>query len=155
MKCECGCGGLAPVARRTDVRRGHRAGEPVRYLKGHNRRGVSSRPWAILPPRREPASLDDRLWPSVAERPTGCWEWTGMVNFGGYGYVQLADGTRRVAHRIVYELVVGLVPSGRQLDHLCRNRCCVNPAHLEPVTARENVRRGFESRNQQKEVGSA
>lgn len=72
-----------------------------------------------------------------------CWEWTGAL-FQGTGYGQVwADGTTRLAHRVVYELLVGPIPVGLDLDHLCRNRSCVNPAHLEPVTRRVNVQRGW------------
>lgn len=72
----------------------------------------------------------------------GCWLWTGAVQRSkrtGYGL----DTTGRMAHRLVYEEFIGPIPDGLQLDHLCRVRHCVNPAHLEPVTHRENQLRGF------------
>ena len=60
------------------------------------------------------------------------------------GYVRVCIGGVRVpAHRAVYEAIIGAIPDGLQLDHLCRVRACVNPAHLEPVTCRENIRRGL------------
>lgn len=68
-------------------------------------------------------------------RDAACWEWGGRI-CNGYGY---SAGKR--AHRLVYELLVGLIPEGLVLDHLCRNKRCVNPAHLEPVTQRENMAR--------------
>ncbi len=72
----------------------------------------------------------------------GCWIWQG-TKFQSSGYGRLKVGGREyVAHRFVYEALKGLVPAGRQLDHLCRVRACVNPDHLEPVTARENQKRG-------------
>jgi hypothetical protein len=71
---------------------------------------------------------------------TGCWEWTATRNKKGYGVIW--DGKTRGAHRVAYELFVGPIPEGLQLDHLCRVRHCVNPAHLEPVTCRENLLRG-------------
>lgn len=72
---------------------------------------------------------------------TGCWLWTAFCNPGGYGKIGL--GRRNLlAHRAVYELVVGRIPEGLQLDHLCRVRHCVNPDHLEVVTSRENTLRG-------------
>lgn len=67
----------------------------------------------------------------------GCWTWTGSTNTHGYGEFRVARRTR-LAHRISYELFVGPIPTGLQIDHLCRNRACVNPDHLEPVTARIN-----------------
>jgi hypothetical protein len=72
--------------------------------------------------------------------PSGCWLWTGATTTG-YGVLKV-DGKRWLAHRWSYEQLVGPVPVGLQLDHLCRVRRCVNPAHLEPVTLRENVLRG-------------
>ncbi len=84
---------------------------------------------------------EDRFWQRV--RPTGfCWEWLGMLNRTGYGRVNLR-GRMKLAHRAAYELLVGPIPEGMQLDHLCRNHGCVNPDHLEPVTGRENFARGF------------
>ncbi len=74
----------------------------------------------------------------------GCWGWIGTRNNRGYGRYRAVRGSNRevVAHRIAYEMVIGAVPDGLQLDHLCRNRGCVNPWHLEPVTCRENLMRG-------------
>jgi hypothetical protein len=72
---------------------------------------------------------------------TGCWEWTKRLNPGGYGSFR-ANGRRAGAHRWSYELHVGPIPAGMDIDHLCRNRKCVNPHHLEPVTRSENLRRG-------------
>jgi hypothetical protein len=71
----------------------------------------------------------------------GCWEWTGAKTGAGYGKI-LTFRSIQVAHRVLYELLVGPVPDGMELDHLCQNKSCVNPGHLEPVTHRENIRRG-------------
>ena len=76
----------------------------------------------------------------------GCWEWTGYVMSNGYGLAKDAAWRARTAHRVVYEALVGPIPDGLELDHLCRNRRCVNPAHLEPVSHQENVRRAFVGR---------
>lgn len=77
----------------------------------------------------------------------GCWEWTGARCPMGYGKVavQLADGRRSStnAHRLFYEYLVEHIKPGLQLDHLCRNTSCVNPAHLEPVTNGENIWRAI------------
>lgn len=71
----------------------------------------------------------------------GCWEWKGSRLKGGYAHAHRPH-RRILAHRFAYELLVGPIPQGLHLDHLCRNRACVNPAHLEPVSARENILRG-------------
>lgn len=66
----------------------------------------------------------------------GCWLWAGAFSSGGYGHYR-----NKSAHRVVYEALVGPIPQGLDLDHLCRVRACVNPRHLEPVTRQENLRR--------------
>jgi hypothetical protein len=77
----------------------------------------------------------------------GCWMWLGASAGGGYGdfHITAEPGKQRKmpAHRFAYETYVGPIPAGLQIDHLCRNRWCVNPEHLEPVTQQENIRRGF------------
>jgi len=70
-----------------------------------------------------------------------CWKWLGQINDGGYGIVYW-HGKQVRAHRLSYEAHIGPIPHGLELDHLCRNRSCINPKHLEPVTRLENVRRG-------------
>lgn len=72
---------------------------------------------------------------------TGCWLWRGEINRNGYGRVWM-NGKRFMAHRAVYEALHGPIADGMVLDHLCRNRACCNPDHLEPVTVRENTHRG-------------
>ena len=95
-------------------------------------------------------SLGDRFWSHVDRRgPAECWLWTAYTDKGGYGI--LTTGSRKngtyhpgtKAHRVAYELINGIIPDGLTIDHLCRNRMCVNPTHLEAVSLQENVRRGL------------
>lgn len=86
--------------------------------------------------------LPERFWSKIqVDHETGCWLWTASKATGGYAGFQTTDGSRR-GHRVAYETLVGPVPTGLCLDHLCRVRHCVNPGHLEPVTNRENILRG-------------
>lgn len=91
-------------------------------------------------------TLSERFWEKVEITET-CWFWAAGLNDAGYGQLYRND-TRRPdrAHRISYELLVGPIPKDLTLDHLCRNRACVNPDHLEPVTRGENVKRGAAAR---------
>jgi hypothetical protein len=76
---------------------------------------------------------------------TDCWIWQGRINAFGYGSIsptKYSKSKTTVAHRHVYEEKIGKVPEGKDLDHLCRNRSCVNPEHLEPVSRLENILRG-------------
>lgn len=90
-------------------------------------------------PHFAPPSPEERFWAKV-DRTEGCWLWTGPQAGGGYGQFSI-DGKFRPAHRVAYEWIVGPIQPGLVLDHLCVVRLCVNPAHLEPVTQRENVLR--------------
>lgn len=78
---------------------------------------------------------------------TSCWEWKGSINYKGYGHFW-ASGKYISAHRFSYEHHVGPIPEAMHIDHLCRMRHCVNPAHLEPVTNRENIKRGDQGKFQ-------
>lgn len=90
--------------------------------------------------------LPERFWSKVESGRSGdCWIWSGALQRAGYGSFWW-DGKIRLAHRVAYEELVRPVPSHLQCDHLCRNRDCVNPGHIEPVTRQENVRRGKRGR---------
>jgi hypothetical protein len=89
-------------------------------------------------------NLGDRFWGKVEKTDT-CWVWTAGKNHYGYGSyaVRRGDGWFRAqAHRLAYEELVGPIPAGLTVDHICRNRACVNPTHMELVTRGENVLRG-------------
>lgn len=89
---------------------------------------------------------EQRFWAKVIVSDSGCWIWTAAKSFG-YGIFSLATATPKRtklirAHRWAYEYLIGLIPEGLEPDHLCRNRACVNPFHLEPVTRLVNLMRG-------------
>jgi hypothetical protein len=81
----------------------------------------------------------DRFWKKVNKTPT-CWEWTAGTK-DGYGWYMLFPGKTEYAHRVAYTQLRGDIPKGKELDHLCRNRKCVNPDHLEPVSHAVNMNR--------------
>lgn len=103
--------------------------------------------------RGEPSALDgrgrwqishlpDRLARRVSASPsTGCWLWTGKVGVNGYGVFYVGHGQEALAHRVVYEALVGVIPEGLVLDHRCWVTSCVNPRHLRVVTLRQNTER--------------
>ena len=88
-------------------------------------------------------SKETLFFEKVTELDSGCWEWMAYTNACGYGVFGVPPrGRTMLAHRWVYEFMIGEIPEGLVLDHLCRNRACVNPYHLEPVTHAVNMSRG-------------
>ena len=136
--CACGCGKLAKVKD---------------YAKGHNplcrtkRAFPEGEPWFLYYKDSRPKYRIDPV--------TGCWVWIAATSPNGYGNVPIARGKRqkaRSAHTAHWEFRKGKVPDGFVLDHLCRNRSCINIDHLEIVTPAENTRRGVLTRLTEHEV---
>lgn len=154
--CECGCGEPTLVAV-------NQPRQPQRFLLGHNvgrplpacgvegcdqlstyryklvcamhYHRIKVHGSTSLPERPEDHEL--LMLNRSIDPDSGCWNWTGTIADTGYGRVRKA-----YAHRVAYEFWIGPIPDGLQIDHLCRNRRCFNPEHLEAVTQRENILRG-------------
>lgn len=110
----------------------------------------------VAQPQVDQRPAEIRVWdrvikPAIGEPHVGCWKWGGYLNTSGYGTISISSRDVLV-HRFLYELVIGPIPEGMQIDHLCRHRWCVNPYHMEPVTPRENTMRGisFSAQNARK-----
>lgn len=82
-----------------------------------------------------------RFWDKV-EKTNNCWMWNGAKTTNGYGLFWY-DGKSTLTHRFIYELLMNHIPNNLTIDHLCRNRACVNPSHMEVVNIKENTRRGI------------
>ena len=96
-----------------------------------------------VPAPRVPFSR--RVFMNIRKADNGCWNWIGTIGNHGYGVFILGgkiNKHRFLAHRIVHTIIIGDIPQGMVIDHLCRNTRCVNPAHLEVVTQIENCLRG-------------
>jgi hypothetical protein len=94
-------------------------------------------------------SLEERLLSRIKKQENGCWIWQGHINKKGYGRIESSG--RRLAHRVAYELWVEPIPKGLQVQHLCNDRLCCNPAHLVAGTASENARHMIERRRKAEE----
>lgn len=122
-ECHCGCGRKTTIAERTNLERFRVAGEPIRFIKGHSRVKGSGPEYLVNP-------------------ESGCWDWQRKCGRDGYGHAWCGERKQSMkAHRLYYERHVGPIPEGLHIDHKCQNVRCVNPEHLEPVTALENLRR--------------
>ena len=95
--------------------------------------------------------MTERIRRYVFVDTTRCWNWQKAKNSAGYGIIG-KDGGSKLAHREAYIAFVGPIPEGLELDHLCKNKGCVNPDHLEAVTRSENVRRGWPDRRRRAEL---
>ncbi len=127
-------------------------GKPVNahgHCNAHHKRFLR---WGDPNIKRPKKPAHERFWVRVDKEgplpPTfrnrgRCWTWTGGLINTGYGMFHPTKGSGVLTHRYAYEALVGPIPEGLCIDHLCRNRRCCNPAHLEPVTMRENTRRGL------------
>lgn len=124
--CQCGCGEPTGWATRRRVDRGIEVGDALRFKVGHKLR----------------VPMSDRFAGGYeVNEATGCWIWTRSIGRNGYGIIR--DRRKQLlAHRVSYCIAIGPIAAEHELDHLCRVRRCVNPAHLEPVSHTTNVRRG-------------
>lgn len=86
--------------------------------------------------------LPKRIQDKIEVQENECWYWIAYTDPDGYGRVRWNNKAGYFAHRAVYEILVGHISEGLQVDHLCRVRHCVNPKHMEPVTNKENINRG-------------
>lgn len=147
--CECGCGQAAPIAKFSDVTKGLIGGQPMRFIRGHNRRGVK--------PNLEPVESKMKR---LTEKTDGCWLWKGGRNRYGYGSLTY-DNTRWLAHRLAWVLTNGIaIEKGVVVRHKCDNPTCVNPAHLELGSRLDNLqdmvsrkRQNFFGRRKQRQIG--
>lgn len=129
--CLCGCGKPTALAKINSREKGWIKGQPLKYISGHQRfrKGVTH---PYYPPKKRNPQYK-------INEATGCWEWQ-LVKLRGYGQMKY-KGKMGAAHRFFYQRYKGPIPPDLEIDHLCQNRGCVNPDHLEAVSRKENNRR--------------
>lgn len=131
-RCWCGCNEMAPVSAYTNKQQGYYKGEPRRYVYTHQTRGPR-------PTQRKP--IAERYQEEDRGYETPCWVWIGSIKENGYGVLD-TNGHQVSAHRVVYESVYGPLPDYPHfhLHHLCEVPCCVNPGHMQVLTAGKHAR---------------
>lgn len=146
--CMCGCGRTTTLSpRNRSDHFGVKRGQHNCYMPGHGRRpskgtGVTKKyPHKPGPGRRQPRTTPPKTAYEV-DPVTGCWLWKYHLDRDGYGRVK-AGRKSYGAHRFAFIAARGPIPEGLQIDHLCRNRACINPDHMELVVCLENIRRGL------------
>lgn len=130
--CKCGCGQETRLAPWTDKSKGWRKGKPLDFAWGHNASWIKAKKCLYKE--------------KMCGFSSPCWIWSLSIKSSGYGQIvrnSPITGKRKhyQAHRYMYELKVGKIPKGMDIDHLCRNRSCVNPDHLQAVPGRINYQR--------------
>lgn len=135
--CKCGCGKATSIASRNRKDRGWIKGQPIPYAWGHN---------PVIPFHQKLMNFWSKAAPFPVSGWPDCIEWIGYINQGGYGYYSTGILGEESVHRIAWVLSFGQIPRGLEPDHLCRNRKCFNPFHLELVTRAENSHRGVKSK---------
>jgi len=136
--CECECGNIVVL--------------PGGDLRSGNTKSCGCTQSMPSVPMSLPDAFDARV---IRTDGDACWGWRGSFMTNGYTRISQADGDKRITilgHRLSYEIHVGPIPDGLVIDHLCRNRGCTNPKHLEPVTNEENISRGWDARKEQANV---
>lgn len=136
--CECGCGGLAPIADRTDPSRGYVKGEPMHFIWRHGKKvPLENRFWKHVNKNGPlPSSEAIAVYPEIVQVP--CWVWTASTRAKGYGQFNI-NGGMKPAHRVAWFLVHGAWPTPCAL-HKCDNRLCVNTLHLFEGSVKDNAK---------------